>query len=224
MKHIVKNEKDWHALRSQFVTASEAAILVGADPYSSPAKIKNPGTFAGNHYTKVGQLLEPVVVTEVNKLLGTNFELYENSKGWKEFYTNGHLGATPDAHDNRTHLLECKTVNSKTYLKYSAVPPSKYLIQLMTQVHCSEVPGDYHFLALMDTKLKTEEQYNKFLESPNLDQAWSTTIYKVWKNEEICTILKEQAEKFKTQKSFRVSSKIKQKVKLLLNLSYRRLV
>lgn len=208
-KHIVKTEEEWHNLRSQYVTASAAAVLVGADPYSSPAKLRNPDPFEGNAFTRVGQMLEPIVVNVTNDVLGSSFQLFETD-GSKEFYTEGLLGATPDAHENRQVLLECKTTRPQTYLKYSAVPPSKYLIQLIVQLLC--VGLDEGYLAIMSTDLT----------QVSAELKWPITVYKVWKCGAICDILKIQAEKFKNNEKFKVDSKIKQKVKLLLTLCYER--
>ncbi len=212
MKHIVKTEKEWLKLRSQYVTASEAAVLVGADPYSSPSKIRNPSVFTGNSFTKVGQMLEPVVVNVVNAVMGTTFKLYENDKGHKEFYTNGILGATPDAHQDRKILLEAKTTRPHTYIKYSAVPPSKYLIQQQTQMYCTRLEENY--LAIMSTNLTQATQ----------ELIWPISIFKVKRDKEICRMLSEEAYRFKTSKTFRVDSKIKQKIKLLLTMCYERVV
>lgn len=216
IKHIVKTEEEWLELRKQFITASEAAVLVGADPYSSPAKIRNPTPFFGNSFTRVGQMLEPVVVNVTNDVLETHFELYENPEGHKEFYTEGLLGATPDAHEDRKILLECKTTRPHTYLKYSAVPPSKYLIQLLVQLMCTGL--DEGYLAIMSTDLT----------QATAELKWPITIFKVWKCGTICDILKIQAEKFTnaclTEKSFRVDSKVKQRVRLLLTLCYKRII
>lgn len=216
MKHIVNNEEDWHALRSQVVTASEASVLVGADPYGSPSKITNPEPFNGNAFTFVGQMLEPVVVNITNQILGTKFELYEQEPGVKEFYIEGYLGATPDAHQSREILLECKTTRPKTYLKYSAVPPSKYLIQLLVQMICTGIKEGY--LSILSTDLTQQTSELK----------WPITIYKVLHNETLCDILIKETERFKKcekeGKQFRVNSKIKQKVKLLLALSYERIL
>lgn len=215
MKHIVNNEKDWHALRSQVITASEAAVLVGADPYSSPKAIKEPEPFSGNAFTFVGQMLEPVVVNITNQVLGTNFQLYEQETNVKEFYTNGHLGATPDAHEDRKILLECKTTRPKTYIKYSGVPPSKYVIQNIVQQICvDDLESDFGYLSILSTDLTQHSAELK----------WPITIYRVWKNPEICTILKEESERFKKSQTFRVNSKVKQKVKLLLAMAWERVV
>ena len=208
MKHIIKTEADWQDIRKKYITASNAATLVGADPYSSPAKLRNPEPFNGNAFTRVGQMLEPVVVNVVNDVLGTTFELYETKEGWKEFYTCDHLGATPDAHMDRKMLLECKTTRPTTYIKYGSVPPSKYIIQLITQLMCVELEEGY--LAIMSTNLTQK--------TPTLK--WPIKIFKIWKDDRICDILKIQAEKFINNKTFRVESKIKQRVKLLLSLCY----
>jgi len=216
MKHIVKTEEDWLELRKQFITASQAAVLVGADPYSSPGKLRNPVPFSGNAFTFVGQVLEPVVVDVANRVLGTSFQLYENEEGHKEFYTEGLLGATPDAHQDRKILMECKTTRPHTYLKYSSVPPSKYLIQLLVQLMCTNL--DEGYLAIMSTDLTQA--------STNI--VWPIAIFKVWKCGTICDILKTQAEKFtkacEEGKSFKVDSKIKQRVRLLLTICYKKVI
>lgn len=212
MKYIIKTEADWLEIRKKYITASNAAVLVGADPYSSPAALRNPAPFSGNAFTRVGQMLEPVVVNVVNDVLGSTFELYETDSGSKEFYTSGYLGATPDAHENRAILLECKTTRPHTFLKYGAVPPSKYLIQLMVQLMCTEL--EQGLLAIMSTNLT---QVSAKLE-------WPIKIFKVWKDNRICDILNTEAERFSKNTTFRVSSKVKQRVKLLLSLSYEELI
>ncbi len=212
MKHIIKTEADWLAIRKKYITASNAAVLVGADPYSSPAALRNPAPFFGNAFTRVGQMLEPVVVNVVNDVLGSTFELFETAEGSKEFYTAGLLGATPDAHMDRKILLECKTTRPHTYLKYGAVPPSKYLLQLIVQLMCTEL--DEGLLAIMSTNLT---QVSAKLE-------WPVKIFKLWRDDRICDILKIEAERFSNNATFRVNSKVKQKVKLLLSLSYEEVV
>lgn len=220
MKYIVTSETEWRALRSTVVTASEAAVLVGADPYNSPKSILEKGSFTGNAYTLVGQMLEPYVVKAVNAKLGTNFELFETTKDQKEFYILGNLGATPDAHENRAVLLECKTVNAKTYMKYGAVPPSKYVIQLLTQAICTELEHKEHYLALLNTNLKTMADYESFLDAPNLTQNWDIAVFRAGQSEELCSIIKTEAVRFADCRergaAFRVNSKVKQRVKLLI--------
>lgn len=209
MKHILKTEADWLAIRKEYITASNAAVLVGADPYSSPAKIKNPDPFFGNAFTVVGQVMEPIVVVITNLVLGTKFELYEQEEDVKEFHTNGHFGATPDAHQDRKVLLECKTTRPKTFIKYGAVPPSKYMIQNIIQQMCVEgLEADYGYLSVLSTDLTQQTSTIN----------WPISIFKIWKDATLCTILQEEAERFKTAQTFRVNSKVKQRVKLLLGL------
>lgn len=215
-KHIIKKEEDWLALRKLYITASQAAMLVGVDPFSSPSKIKNPEPFEGNAYTIVGQMLEPVVVNVVNSVLKLHraswYVLYESLCGEKEFYTNGLLGATPDAHRDRKTLLECKTTRPLSFLTYGVVPPDKYLIQLIVQLFCTGLEEGY--LAIMSTDLTQK----------TAKLVWPISLFKVWKCSRICAILKEEAERFKSAKTFRVNSKLKQKVKLLLTLCYERII
>lgn len=208
MKYVVQTEADWLELRKKYITASNAAVLVGADPYSSVAKIKNPDPFFGNAYTFVGQMLEPVVVNVVNKVLGTSFELYETAGGAKEFYTQGYFGATPDAHMDRKVLLECKTTRPHTMLKYGVVPPNKYLIQLIVQMMCVGV--DTGYLAIMSTNLT----------QVSAKLIWPVSIYAVNRDVRICNILIAEAERFAKCATFRVNSAVKQQVKLLLSACY----
>jgi hypothetical protein len=212
MKHIVKTEEEWLTLRAKYITASNAAVLVGADPYSSPAALRNPPAFSGNAFTRVGQMLEVVVINVANDVLGTKFRLYENDQGHKEFYTCGLFGATPDAHQDNKMLMEAKTTRPKTYVKYAGVPPSKYLIQLIVQLMCVDLEEGY--LSIMSTDLtQTTSTLN-----------WPISVFKVRRDDRICDILKEQAQKFIDNKTFRVDSKVKQRIKLLLTMCYTRVI
>jgi len=212
MKHIIKTEADWLDIRKKYITASNAATLLGADPYSSPAALRNPPEFHGNAFTRVGQMLEPVVVNVVNDVLGLTFELYETADGSKEFYTEGHLGATPDAHMDRKVLLECKTTRPTTFIKYGSVPPSKYLIQLIVQMMCTGIPEG--LLAIMSTNLTQRTS----------TLCWPIKIFKVLPDERICGMLREQAERFVTNEKFRVDSSVKQKTRILLSMCYEEII
>ena len=212
MKHIIKTESDWLDIRKKYITASNAATLLGADPYSSPAALRNPPEFHGNSFTRVGQMLEPVVVNVVNDVLGSTFELYETADGSKEFYSEGLLGATPDAHMDRKVLLECKTTRPTTFIKYGSVPPSKYLIQLIVQMMCTGIPEG--LLAIMSTNLTQA--------SSNL--VWPIRIFKVLPDERICVMLREQADKFVNNEKFRVDSDVKRRTKILLSMCWEEII
>lgn len=213
-KHIVKTEAEWLELRKQYITASEVAVLVGADPYSSVAQLRKPSDFQGNAFTRVGQMLEPIVINVVNDILGTTFKQFETPEGHKEFYTCGPLGATPDAHMDRKVLLEAKTTRPQTYIKYGAVPPNKYVIQLLSQMMCVEDYENWGYLAIMSTNLTQR----------SAELIWPISIFKVWTDDRICSIIKEEAERFNKDEKFKVCPKVKQKIKLLLPTIYERTI
>ncbi len=50
MRQVVNTEEEWHKLRAQCITASEAAVLVGMDPYGSPGKLKKENDFKDLSY------------------------------------------------------------------------------------------------------------------------------------------------------------------------------
>lgn len=207
-KHILKTEEEWLAIRGKYITASEAAILLGHNPFSSPSKIKND-TFKGNANTKLGQLLEPTVVMLTNWSLGTKFKLFETDEG-KVFYTNGNLGATPDAYDDIS-LLECKTTKPERYIDYSQNPPLNYIIQLQVQMHCSEMKEGY--LAILGTHFTNLTEMS--LENP----VWPIVIYKVLYNPEICAIIEQEVERFIKSDKYRVNSAVKRKTGVLLHMT-----
>lgn len=207
---VLYTEEEWHEARAKVVaTASEAAILIGHASYSSPATLRNKdqNTFKGNAYTLVGQVLEPVVVDVTNRVLGTKFELYEVMNKGKVFYTNGLLGATPDAGEGDV-LLECKSTKPANYLKYKEEPPLQYLVQLQVQMHCVGVEEGY--LAIMSTDLSQVSQ----------EIIWPITVYKVVQNGDLCAILQTEAERFTQDEKFRVDSKLKKQTKQILDECY----
>lgn len=204
MKYKVKCETDWHKLRATCITASEAAVLVSLNPYSSPGKLKQDTGFRGNAFTFVGQVLEPVVVDVTNRVLGTKFKLFEDVDG-KVFYVKENLGATPDATDGIC-LLECKSTRPLSFIKYCDAPPLMYLIQLQVQLYCTGKKVGY--LAIMSTDLT---QANDIIK-------WPIVIYRVQRNDVICKILQEEAARFFTGDKFRARSDYKKKVTLLLSL------
>ncbi len=210
MRHVVHTEEHWHLLRSNCITASEAAVLIGQNPYSSPGKLKKDGGFTGNAYTLIGQVMEPVVVDVTNRVLGTSFKLYETVNNGKVFYVKGLLGATPDATDG-TMLQECKSTKPDTYLKYKEAPPYQYLVQLQVQLWCTDIKEGY--LAIMSTDLSQV--------SPNI--IWPIVIYKVLRSDRLCEIIQQEAARFyEAPDKFRVNSPIKKEATELLSKCYER--
>ena len=209
MHTIAKNENEWLALRKKVITASEFAVLLGLNPYSSPNKLKAEkveSTFSGNSFTRVGQVLEPVVVEITNEVLGSNFKLYETDGG-KAFYTKGYMGATPDATDGAT-LLECKTTRPHTFDKYKEIAPLTYLIQLQVQLYCTEISEGYLSILSTDLTMATEKLI------------WPVVIYKVERNDALCALMEEEAKRFIEEPTYRVISKNKKKAQLLLSMSH----
>lgn len=209
MRYIVKTEDEWLNLRSQYVTASEAATLVGLNPYSSPTKLRQASVFKGNAFTTVGTMLEPIVVQVVNSVLNTSFKLFEQEFGGKVFYTKGSLGATPDAFYDDV-LLECKTTRPHSFQKYSGFPNLVYLIQTQVQMYCADMSTAY--LAILSTDLTQQ----------TMELKWPISIYKVLKNDQVYDILQEEATRFLLNDTYRIKSPYKKLVRLLLSLCYER--
>lgn len=215
MKKLLKGDKEWQEARKQVITATEAPILLGLNPYSSPMKMweeKANKTFHGNAYTQIGQWLEPVVVQIANQQLSTNFKIIENEIG-KIFYKHDQLalGATPDAIDGNS-FLECKTTKPYNFLRYRYNPPAYYIGQLQTQLMCAGF--DVGYLAIMSTDLTQESEELKI----------PITIFKVTKCEPLWDLIKQEVNRFwdchKREKQFRVSSEVKRKAKLLSSICY----
>ena len=219
MREILTNEADWLAKRQTVVTATEAASLLGANPWSSPNKMwkeKTQSTFFGNAYTIIGNWLEPVVVDATNMKLGTQFQLLESTPGEKVFYTHPtvRLGATPDAYDGHM-FLECKTTKPANWVRYSGWPPQYYILQLQVQMMCANISEGY--LAILSTDLRQD--------SPRLRLPLS--IFHVKACPKIWALLEEETNRFWKSidegKQFRVKSDIKKRTQMLLALSWERI-
>ena len=217
-KSILTDEKDWLELRDKVITATEGASILGLNKWQSAMQMwrnKTESTFTGNAYTRIGQLLEPVVVEVVNEITGHEFELYEHAYKGKVFFhdTEIGIGATPDAVEKDTVLLECKTTKPFNYLKYRGIPPEQYIMQLQIQMYCTGINTGY--LAIMSTDLTqhTEE----------LD--WPIAIYKVDKCEALIEMYLRELDRFwkcvRGNTAYRVNSKSKIKARLLSKMCYR---
>jgi len=205
---IANTEAKWLELRKSYITASEAAIILGLNPYSSPNKLKTEkveSTFKGNSFTRVGQVLEPVVVEVTNEIMGTNFKLYESGAAGKSFFTNGRMGATPDAVEGDV-LLECKTTRPHTFEKYKENAPLTYLTQLQVQLHCTNKEVGYLAIMSTDLTMLTEKLI------------WPIIIYRVNKNVRFCMLLESEIKRFLEEPTFRVNSKNKKDAQMLLSM------
>lgn len=177
-----KNQGEWLELRTKCLTASDIGVLLGLNPYQTMTDVeKKKESFQpiDNDYMELGRFLEPRVVTEVNRVLGTNFELFEGNA----FYYSEELGlgATPDAGDGAV-LLECKSTSPKNFLKWAFLPPFYYLAQLYTQMICCNRTDGY--IAVLSTDLSIRE--NKDLH-----------IYHLTRSDNIDSILLKELKRYK---------------------------
>lgn len=184
----IKPEDDdaWLALRRNVLTATDVGVILGMNKYKSVAQLiegKENFEYFENSYTWLGQVLEPVVVECTNKVMGTNFKLFD--EGSRSFFVDEELrlGATPDAGEGDT-LLECKSTKPHNYLRWSGWPPAYYLSQLYTQMICTGRNTGY--LAIMSTDLS---QKSEVLNLP-------ISINKLLRNEKIDAILLKEVARF----------------------------
>lgn len=91
--------REWHEARKKCIGASEAAAACGISEWSQPLEVylRKRGEipeFAGNDATRLGTLLEPIVLSEYERRTGhdlvTHLPLFTHTD-------TPHVGATPDA-------------------------------------------------------------------------------------------------------------------------------
>lgn len=220
-KLILRTDEEWHAARKGVITATEVSSVVGCNKYQSAAKMwdnKHNGTFRGNAFTIIGQILEPLVVRAANHHLGTKFKLYEDLEGGaKSFFIEEeiNMGATPDACMPGA-LLECKTTRSGNILKWRHCPNEQYLCQLYTQMMCTEMPVGY--LVIMDCNLS---QYSGQLKFPII-------AFKLLTDPRIDAIIKSEVKRFwatiAADKTFRVNRKLTAELEWLLRINTTKLL
>lgn len=212
-----KDDDAWLKLRRSVLTASDLGIILGLNKWASVKEMQeskiNP-TFTGNAYTELGQLLEPVVVETVNKVLSRKFKLFEN--GSRSFFVDKHLkfGATPDAGDE-TELLECKTTKPGNYLRYSHWPPAYYLAQLYAQLIATERQVGY--LAILSTNMTQ----NSF------EFKWPLAIFKLERTEELDELVFSEVKRYwdtvEDHKQYRVNRKESLKREILFRCQTRKI-
>lgn len=147
IKHDVKpNTPEWLELRTQYRTASEAAIVMGISPFTTPLKFKMiKEGLAKQYYSKAmqdGHRLEDQVRQWANFRLGKTFK--------EEIWTNEGYLASLDGIDGDC-LVEIK-VSDRTYndLKHGVIP-EYYLVQIQQQLFCS--PAEYGYLVAYSKQL-----------------------------------------------------------------------
>ena len=179
-----RNEDEWLSLRLNVLTATDVSVILGLNKWKSVKELiasKQKVEPFENAYTWLGQQLEPVVVEAVNKVLGSNFELFED----RAFFSDEQigLGATPDAGDG-TVLLECKTTKPHNALRWAHWPPAYYLMQLYVQMMCCE--RDKGMLAILSTNMT---QHTEVLNLP-------LTIFSLTRDEIVDSIILKEVKRF----------------------------
>lgn len=208
------NDDEWLELRSKVLTATEVSVILGLNKWQSVKDVlenKKEIKKIDNAYIQMGHWLEPLVVQATNKVIGTNFNLMDRS-----FYVDYDikLGATPDAWQEG-ELLECKTTKPRNFYKWSDWPPAYYLMQLYTQLVCTELQTGY--LAVMSTNLT---QFQEELKVP-------IAIFKLERHERIDNILKAEVKRFwetcEEGKVYRVNRKQASILDMLLRIQTRKI-
>ncbi|MER8616025.1 YqaJ viral recombinase family protein [Mesorhizobium sp. M1409] len=140
----------WLAARSKDVTASVAAAVLGAHPYTTPYQLwaeKTGRLSPDDEETEAmerGNLMEPVVVAMIRKRFPEWTVTYENDRA---YYRNPEtrIGATPDAFLHRpdragTGNCQIKTASEDAFKEFwldpdtdDVVPPTWIAIQAITE-------------------------------------------------------------------------------------------
>lgn len=108
------NTEEWHAFRRTGFGASEAAAIVGCDPYNTAFHIYQRKIGAvddqfDNAAMRLGRKLEPVVVSEFVER--TDIRVLQAPCPVLRHSAHEFMLATPDALLETDELLECKTTN-----------------------------------------------------------------------------------------------------------------
>lgn len=165
----------WKAARSLSIGSSEAAAAVGISPYSTPLEVyaRKRGEipeFEGNDYTRMGQLLEPIVKSEFCRV--TETILRDPNPGLYQHPVHVGITATPDGIISDDELLEAKTASWRMKGSWggqgSDDVPDQYLVQCQWQ------------MAVMGASL---------VHLPVLFDGAELKLFKVMRNEDLISLL-----------------------------------
>ena len=201
-------EENLHLRRERIynITATEMAVLVGLNPYESPAtlleKKRNPQPVVNNHVRR-GKLKEPSVLEAF--YLDMGMKTRRHFEGTLQL-SDHRIAATPDAYvKNEDTVVECKSVTSRNIEKWYDKIPDYYHIQVLTQMLV--VGSSAGYIGALE-------------EGDPYDCEYRFVAWKVNRNERILQILKQEVDRFweltDSGQSFRVKSAIKSEVRHLL--------
>lgn len=201
-------EENLHLRRERIynITATEIAVLVGLNPYESPASLiekkRNPQPVVSNHVRR-GKLKEPSVLEAF--YLDMGMKTTRHFEGTLQL-SDHRIAATPDAYvKNEKNVVECKSVTSRNLEKWYDRIPDYYHLQVLTQMLV--VGSEVGYIGALEEGDPYECEY-RFV-------AW-----KVKRDERILEILKQEVDRFweltDSDKLFRVRSSFKAEVRHLL--------
>ncbi len=137
------NEAEWLRQRKLFITATEASILMGVNPFVTPTKLLKekalPPTKLISKFLDRGlENEEGVLKTAAEWLEGSLMET-------QGFYANTktRISATPDGilHDGR--MIEAKCTGIKNLNRWEVYPPIYYIMQCQVQMYVTGARENY---------------------------------------------------------------------------------
>lgn len=166
---LTPNTPEWLEARKQYRTASEAPIVLGVSPFTTPEQFKLiKAGLKKTYYSKAMQLgheLEAQIRDHANQLFGKTFK--------EEIWVNGEFLASLDGIDGDT-LVEIKTSDYTYRELVEGDVPKHYYAQIQQQLYCS--PAEKAYLVAYSPKAK---EY-AISEEITLDPLFMRTISEAW--------------------------------------------
>lgn len=150
---IHESEEAWHQARHQNINSTESSALFGLNKYKTAIEVwaekcqDQPTVWEGNRYTKMGQLLEPLIARAVCESLSVpvvKVKAYATR-------TDARMGSSfdfmvPEKAESKYAgwLVECKNVSERVYYSdwTEDEAPPHIEVQVQHQMHCMpSAPG-----------------------------------------------------------------------------------
>lgn len=177
---------EWLAKRSQNITATEVASLLGLDKYKTPHKVLkekiNPVKLADNAAMRAGRILEPGVFVAL-KEIGLNCRPADYEKVVMYEDPEVRLSCTLDGiginKDKGKYIVECKSTKPELFEKWEDQAPINYIIQVQVQLMLTKL--DKALLACVSQQfpfsiivyyIKADKEIHKIIEY-NVRKFWT---------------------------------------------------
>ncbi len=134
----VQRSPEWHAMRTQMVTASDWGSVLGENPYSSYKRVLNEKTnpegkkFTGNAATAWGQKYEPIM----NRIYEKRNNVRVIEFGLLQHPEHSFLGASPDGITEDGVMVEIKCPTSR---EITGEVPRHYWCQVQGQLEVTNL-------------------------------------------------------------------------------------